>query len=76
MSRETVHIKNFNEYKYSQLEEQKDIQALFDDLKTKNEAFLIQGAPTSPALANMVCYRMDRRIIGWYGAGRCDGCKI
>lgn len=53
-----------DEYKYSQLEEQKDIQALFDDLKTKNEAFLIQGAPTSPALANIVCYRMDRRIIG------------
>lgn len=53
-----------NEYKYSQLEEQKEIQALFDELRWKNEAFLIQGAPTSPALANIICYRMDRRIIG------------
>lgn len=60
----TLCTSKINEYKYSQLEEQKDIQALFEELRWKNEAFLIQGAPTSPALANIICYRMDRRIIG------------
>ena len=52
-----------DEYKYSQLDELKDVQKLFDELKDR-EAFLIQGAPTSPALANIICYRMDRRIMG------------
>jgi len=53
-----------NDFKYSQLEEQPDVQNLFAELRKKDEAFLIQGAPTSPALANIICYRMDRRIIG------------
>src|SRR3954468_15585557 len=29
---------------------------------------LPQGAPTSPALANLVCYRLDRRLTGLAGA--------
>lgn len=29
---------------------------------------LPQGAPTSPALANLVCYRLDRRLAGLAGA--------
>lgn len=53
-----------DEYKYLQLEENKEIQALFEELRNKKEPFLVQGAPTSPALANIICHRMDRRIIG------------
>lgn len=53
-----------NEYKYNQLEEQKEVQKLFDELMLREEPFLIQGAPSSPALANIICYRMDRRMMG------------
>lgn len=53
-----------DEYKYDELEEQPEVQQLFDELKGRHYPFLIQGAPTSPALANIVCYRMDRRMMG------------
>ncbi len=53
-----------DDFKYDQLKEQKEVQILFDELKLKKEPFLIQGAPTSPALANIICQRMDRRIMG------------
>lgn len=53
-----------DEYKYERLEEQKEIQKLFEELLLKEEPFLIQGSPTSPALANIICYKMDRRMMG------------
>lgn len=52
------------EYKYEHLEEQEEIQKLFDELSQKAEPFMIQGAPTSPGLANIICYRMDKRMMG------------
>lgn len=53
-----------DEYKYRQLEDQEEIQKLFDELYGKEEPFLTQGAPTSPGLANIICARMDKRMIG------------
>lgn len=53
-----------DEYKYSQLEEKIEIQELFNELVDKKTSFLIQGAPTSPGLANIACFRMDKRIMG------------
>lgn len=53
-----------DEYKYSLLEEQKDVQVLFRDLIDREEPFLVQGAPSSPALANVICAAMDRRMMG------------
>lgn len=53
-----------DEYKYGELGDQEEVQILFDELKSKKEPFLIQGAPTSPALANIICQRMDRRMMG------------
>lgn len=52
------------DYKYEQLEDQEEIQKLFDDLYHKSEPFLVQGAPTSPGLANIICNRMDKRMMG------------
>lgn len=52
------------DYKYEQLEDQEEIQKLFNDLYHKSEPFLIQGAPTSPGLANIICNRMDKRMMG------------
>lgn len=51
-----------DEFKYNLLEEQSEIQELFEELFQKEEPFLIQGAPTSPGLANIVCAKLDRRI--------------
>ena len=53
-----------DDYKYDLLEEQEEVQKLFDELKRRKEPFLIQGAPTSPALANIICSRLDRRMMG------------
>ncbi len=53
-----------DDYKYAQLEDQEEIQKLFDEIYWRQEPFLIQGAPTSPGLANIVCYRMDKRMMG------------
>ena len=52
------------DYKYEQLEDQEEIQKLFDNLYHKSEPFLVQGAPTSPGLANIICNRMDKRMMG------------
>lgn len=52
------------DYKYEQLEDQEEIQKLFNDLYHKSEPFLVQGAPTSPGLANIICNRMDKRMLG------------
>lgn len=51
-------------YKYDQLANQEGVQQLFEQLIYKSEPFLIQGAPTSPGLANIICYRLDRRMVG------------
>ena len=52
------------DYKYEQLEDQEEIQKFFNDLYHKSEPFLVQGAPTSPGLANIICNRMDKRMMG------------
>lgn len=52
------------DYKYEQLEDQEEIQKLFNDLYHKSEPFLVQGAPASPGLANIICNRMDKRMMG------------
>lgn len=40
--------------------------ALFTDICTLHGG-LPQGAPTSPKLANLACWRMDRRLMGFAG---------
>lgn len=35
----------------------------FESLMHKREPFLVQGAPTSPAIANLICYRMDLKLM-------------
>lgn len=42
-------------------EESHEFQPLLD----RKEAFLVQGAPTSPALANLCCRHLDERLSGW-----------
>lgn len=51
-----------NYHKYTLLDEQEDVQELFYELMQKDEPFLVQGAPSSPGLANIVCGRLDMRI--------------
>lgn len=58
----TAKIDNYN---YKLLEDQPDIQALFADLRNRALPFLMQGAPTSPGLANIVCGRLDKRLNGY-----------
>ncbi len=43
--------------------------SLLTNLCTFN-GFLPQGAPTSPKLANLVCWRLDRRLMGYLGKRR------
>lgn len=35
----------------------------FEPLLQKEKPFLVQGAPTSPTIANLICYRMDKKLI-------------
>lgn len=39
-------------------------KVLFEDIKKQLTPFLPQGAPTSPVLANLVCWRLDKRLEG------------
>ena len=39
------------------------VYSYFEQLTQKDRAFLVQGAPTSPAIANLICYRMDRKLM-------------
>lgn len=42
-----------------------DVRANFDPLYRSGTQFLIQGAPTSPGLANLVCRNLDARLNGY-----------
>ena len=35
----------------------------FDSLMHRREPFLVQGAPTSPSIANLICYGMDKKLM-------------
>lgn len=39
------------------------VYSYFAQLARKDKAFLVQGAPTSPAIANLICYRMDKKLM-------------
>lgn len=39
------------------------VYSYFAQLAQKDKAFLVQGAPTSPAIANLICYRMDKKLM-------------
>lgn len=52
------------DYRFENLEDQEEIQELFRELRGKKIPFLLQGAPTSPQLANIICERMDKRMKG------------
>ena len=42
-----------------------EVRAYFDPLYRSGTQFLIQGAPTSPGLANLVCRKLDARLKGY-----------
>ena len=50
-------------WRYDQLEDEE--QEAFGSLFGKDAAFLVQGAATSPEIANLVCARMDKRLMGY-----------
>lgn len=50
-------------WRYDQLEDEE--QEAFGPLFGKDAAFLVQGAATSPGIANLVCARMDKRLMGY-----------
>ena len=37
----------------------------FESLMHKDKPFLVQGAPTSPAIANLICHRMDKKLMAY-----------
>ena len=39
---------------------------------SSGERFLPQGAPTSPAITNIICYRLDRRLLGLANSLQCS----
>lgn len=43
----------------------KEYAKSFESLMHKEKPFLVQGAPTSPAIANLICYRMDKRLMAY-----------
>lgn len=47
------------------LEMNRDISVNFEPLYNRGTRFLIQGAPTSPGLANLVCRHLDARLKGY-----------
>lgn len=49
-----------SEYRYEELSE--IAKPFFDDFKSLEEAVLVQGAPTSPGLSNIICRRLDLRL--------------
>ncbi|MDM1067357.1 reverse transcriptase family protein [Myroides odoratimimus] len=53
----TVDIPDEKFYSLNQIEQEN-----FEDLFNLNEPFLVQGAPTSPALSNITCINLDNRF--------------
>lgn len=51
---------SISEYKLEQLSEIE--QEYFHDLYSRRESFLVQGAPTSPGISNIICKRLDNRL--------------
>ena len=48
----------------SQFENLPDIsKPFFEDLHKSNECILIQGAPTSPGISNIICRKLDNRLL-------------
>lgn len=52
-----------SEYKVENMSNEE--RQMFQPLIDKHEAFLVQGAPTSPMLANLCCQHLDRRLATW-----------
>lgn len=52
-----------SEYKWENMSDEE--QQAFLQLKDKKEAFLVQGAPTSPTLANLCSRHLDNRLSAW-----------
>lgn len=50
-----------NENKLAQFDDD-NIADLFDELKNYGNGFLVQGAPSSPSLANHIAYKLDSRL--------------
>ncbi len=51
---------SISDYKFEQLSEIE--QKYFQNLRSRKESFLIQGAPTSPGISNAICKKLDSRL--------------
>lgn len=51
---------SISDYRFEQLSEEE--QEYFKDLHSLKESVLIQGAPTSPGISNIICRRLDHRL--------------
>jgi len=51
---------SISDYKLEQLSEME--QEYFQDLYFRRESFLVQGAPTSPGISNVICKKLDNRL--------------
>jgi len=51
---------SISNYRFKQLSEEE--QECFKDLYSLKESVLIQGAPTSPGISNIICRRLDHRL--------------
>lgn len=47
-------------------------QSYFSELLNLNDAVLVQGAPTSPSLSNLICRRLDKRLSGLSNKNNCS----
>jgi len=51
---------SISDYKLAQLSEME--QEYFQDINSPRESFLVQGAPTSPGISNIICKKLDNRL--------------
>ena len=51
------------DWRYERLEDEEKEE--FEPLRYRGNAFLVQGSATSPGIANLVCARMDARLMGY-----------